>query len=103
MGKFIHWSLTILFHRLDPPHTPAYTNLLLSPTRLNEKTANRKNANRLLSPTRLNEKTANRKNANRLFDSQNNNRGGYNTGDRFHTKASGKDTARRQYSMVIYD
>ena len=30
---------------------------------------------------RLNEKSANRQNANRLFDSQNNNRGGYNVGD----------------------
>lgn len=30
---------------------------------------------------RLNEKSANRNNANRLFDSQNNNRGGYNVGD----------------------
>lgn len=33
------------------------------------------------SNNRLNEKSANRKNANRLFDSQNNNRGGYNVGD----------------------
>jgi len=33
------------------------------------------------SNNRLNEKSANRQNANRLFDSQNNNRGGYNVGD----------------------
>ena len=32
------------------------------------------------SNNRLNEKSANRQNANRLFDSQNNNRGGYNVG-----------------------
>lgn len=33
------------------------------------------------SNNRLNERTANRQNANRLFDSQNNNKGGYNVGD----------------------
>jgi len=33
------------------------------------------------SNNRLNEKSANRNNGNRLFDSQNNNRGGYNVGD----------------------
>jgi len=33
------------------------------------------------SNNRLNERSANRANANRLFDSQNNNRGGYNVGD----------------------
>jgi len=33
------------------------------------------------SNNRLNEKSANRKNGNRLFDSQNNNRGGYNVGE----------------------
>jgi len=33
------------------------------------------------SNNRLNEKSANRNNGNRLFDSQNNNRGGYNKGD----------------------
>jgi len=33
------------------------------------------------SNNRLNEKSANRRNANRLFDSQNNNRGGYNVGE----------------------
>lgn len=33
------------------------------------------------SNNRLNERTANRQNANRLFDSQNNNKGGYNIGD----------------------
>jgi len=34
------------------------------------------------SNNRLNERSANRANGNRLFDSQNNNRGGYNVGDR---------------------
>ncbi|EDV25347.1 uncharacterized protein TRIADDRAFT_55329 [Trichoplax adhaerens] len=34
------------------------------------------------SNNRLNEKSANRRNANRCFDSQNNNRGGYNVGDK---------------------
>lgn len=34
------------------------------------------------SNNRLNERSANRNNANRLFDSQNNNRGGYNVGDK---------------------
>ena len=34
------------------------------------------------SNNRLNEKSANRQNGNRLFDSQNNNRGGYNVGDK---------------------
>ncbi|XP_065067398.1 protein DD3-3-like isoform X2 [Rhopilema esculentum] len=34
------------------------------------------------SNNRLNEKSANRRNANRVFDSQNNNRGGYNVGDK---------------------
>lgn len=34
------------------------------------------------SNNRLNERSANRQNADRLFDSQNNNRGGYNVGDR---------------------
>lgn len=33
------------------------------------------------SNNRLNEKSANRNNGNRLFDSQNNNRGGYNVGE----------------------
>ena len=47
---------------------------------------------------RLNENTATRANNNRLFDSQNNARGGHNTGDRFH-KAAGNEP-RRQYSMV---
>jgi hypothetical protein len=34
------------------------------------------------SNNRLNERSANRNNGNRLFDSQNNNKGGYNVGDR---------------------
>eukprot|EP00116_Pleurobrachia_bachei_P001854 sb/3462116/ len=49
------------------------------------------------SNNRLNENTANRRNANRLFDSQNNNKGGYNTGDGGHAAAGNR--AQRQYSM----
>lgn len=52
------------------------------------------------SNNRLNENTATRTNANRLFDSQNNNRGGFNTGDRFEN-AAGNDP-RRQYAMQYY-
>ena len=48
--------------------------------------------------TRLDEDTANRKNNNRLFDSQNNNKGGYNTGDRFTSE--GGSRPERFYSMV---
>ena len=47
---------------------------------------------------RLDEDTANRKNNNRLFDSQNNNKGGYNTGDRFTSE--GGSRPERFYSMV---
>jgi len=39
------------------------------------------------SNNRLNERSANRRNANRVFDSQNNNRGGYNVGDRYVSAA----------------
>ena len=46
----------------------------------------------------MNEKTSNRENANRLFDSQNNNKGGYNTGDRLSSKAG--DNPQRVYHMV---
>ncbi|CAG5125431.1 unnamed protein product [Candidula unifasciata] len=49
------------------------------------------------SNNRLNENTATRKNANRLFDSQNNNRGGYNVGDK--TDAASGDNAANQYNM----
>lgn len=40
---------------------------------------------------RLNERSAQRRNANRLFDSQNNNRGGYNVADRTNKPASKAD------------
>ena len=40
------------------------------------------------SNNRLNEQSANRNNGNRMFDSQNNNRGGYNKGDYDDTAAS---------------
>eukprot|EP00051_Salpingoeca_urceolata_P010126 m.123467 g.123467 ORF g.123467 m.123467 type:complete len:798 (-) comp16588_c0_seq2:470-2863(-) len=39
------------------------------------------------SNNRLNERSANRNNGNRMFDSQNNNRGGYNKGDKFDDTA----------------
>jgi len=52
------------------------------------------------SNNRLDEKTATRRNGNRLFDSQNNNRGGYNVGD------VGKDPAEndenKQYQMKYF-
>lgn len=51
------------------------------------------------SNNRLNENTATRRNANRLFDSQNNNRGGYNTGDATDDAA---DDADEQYSVQYY-
>lgn len=49
------------------------------------------------SNNRLNENSANRRNANRVFDSQNNNRGGYNIGDK-GDKAAGNDY-NKQYRM----
>mmetsp|Transcript_15846 Transcript_15846/g.22299 ORF Transcript_15846/g.22299 Transcript_15846/m.22299 type:complete len:645 (-) Transcript_15846:297-2231(-) len=66
------------------------------------------------SNNRLNEKSANRNNGNRLFDSQNNNRGGYNKGD-FGTQgfsANGgempstpftKELNAEQYSEMYYE
>jgi len=60
------------------------------------------------SNNRLNEPTQNRRNANRVFDSQNNNKGGYNVGDR--TVKKFKDTGRtaatqaaNQYNMEFYE
>eukprot|EP00116_Pleurobrachia_bachei_P005639 sb/3465901/ len=52
------------------------------------------------SNNRLNENTAVRNNANRLFDSQNNNRGGYNTGDA--TSGRANSNTANQYSMQYY-
>lgn len=52
------------------------------------------------SNNRLNEKSAQRQNANRMFDSQNNNRGGYNVGDLDSTPA-GEDEAK-QYRMKYF-
>ena len=52
------------------------------------------------SNNRLDETTSNRKQANRLFDSQNNNKGGYNTGDRLNKEAGSRTS--RQYSMQYY-
>merc|ERR1712179_246901 len=45
---------------------------------------------------RLDESTQNRRNGNRVFDSQNNNKGGYNVGDR--TKKKAKDVAKEATS-----
>ena len=50
---------------------------------------------------RINENSANRKNGARLFDSQNNDKGGYNTGDVTAT-AAGTDP-KKYYSMVKFD
>ncbi|CAL1539912.1 unnamed protein product [Lymnaea stagnalis] len=52
------------------------------------------------SNNRLNENTATRANANRLFDSQNNNRGGYNVGDKTD-QASGA-TEDNQYNEKYF-
>ncbi|BFZ08632.1 hypothetical protein BsWGS_11671 [Bradybaena similaris] len=52
------------------------------------------------SNNRLNENTATRKNANRLFDSQNNNRGGYNVGDK--TDAASGNNEANQYNMKYF-
>jgi len=68
------------------------------------------------SNNRLNEANAERNNGNRLFDSQNNNRGGYNVGDRSTTAATdatnanspmntfnAETTTTQQYQMVYYE
>ena len=52
------------------------------------------------SNNRLNERSANRRNANRVFDSQNNNRGGYNVGDKTD-QAAGTDY-NKQYHMTHF-
>jgi len=52
------------------------------------------------SNNRLNERSANRNNGDRMFDSQNNNRGGYNKGDRTDN-AAGADY-EQTYDMVHY-
>jgi hypothetical protein len=52
------------------------------------------------SNNRINERSANRRNGNRMFDSQNNNRGGYNKGDVDDT-AAGSDWTK-QYDMTYY-
>lgn len=52
------------------------------------------------SNNRLNENTATRTNGNRLFDTQNNARGGHNTGDRW-SGAAGNDP-KKQYAMQYY-
>lgn len=64
------------------------------------------------SNNRLNEASANRQNANRMFDSQNNNRGGYNKGC-YTTAAFGQNSeadgvkdneyTEGQYSEVVYE
>lgn len=53
------------------------------------------------SNNRLNERSANRNNGNRMFDSQNNNRGGYNKGDVDDTAAAG--AFEKQYDMTYYE
>lgn len=51
------------------------------------------------SNNRLNEQSAERQNANRLFDSQNNNRGGYNAGDSTDNAANNEN---QQYRMKYF-
>lgn len=53
------------------------------------------------SNNRLNERSANRNNGNRMFDSQNNNRGGYNKGDVDNTAAEG--AFAKQYDMTYFE
>jgi len=67
------------------------------------------------SNNRLNEKSANRNNGNRMFDSQNNNRGGYNVGDLDNAAFAEGDTGnvatnpftkgidKGQYSMMFFE
>jgi len=52
------------------------------------------------SNNRLNERSANRNNGNRMFDSQNNNRGGYNKGD-IDDNAAGDDE-NKQYNFKYF-
>jgi len=52
------------------------------------------------SNNRLNEKSANRRNGNRMFDSQNNNRGGYNVGDKTDQAANRESL---QYQMKYFE
>ncbi|XP_071960524.1 protein DD3-3-like [Antedon mediterranea] len=51
------------------------------------------------SNNRLNEQSANRNNANRMFDSQNNNRGGYNFGDSSNNPSNNEN---QQYRMEYF-
>jgi len=52
------------------------------------------------SNNRNNEKSANRRTGNRVFDSQNNNRGGYNKGDRYDGPAGNDES--KQYHMEYF-
>ncbi|CBY24402.1 unnamed protein product [Oikopleura dioica] len=52
------------------------------------------------SNNRLNENSEGRRNGNRLFDSQNNNEGGYNVGDRFDKPAK---NAAEQSKAVFFE
>lgn len=52
------------------------------------------------SNNRVNENTANRQNANNAFDSQNNNKGGYNVPDATSQAAGGN--AANQYLLVSF-
>lgn len=54
------------------------------------------------SNNRLNERSANRNNGNRMFDSQNNNRGGYNKGDTSAGGGFGVNQNQDQYDFVYY-
>jgi len=55
------------------------------------------------SNNRLNEKSANRKNGNRLFDSQNNNRGGYNVGEMGSTNGFQNNNNAFATDSIVFD
>jgi len=55
------------------------------------------------SNNRLNERSANRNNGNRMFDSQNNNRGGYNKGDVTDDRAFANGNGFEEKESLAYD
>jgi len=55
------------------------------------------------SNNRLNEKSANRQNGNRLFDSQNNNRGGYNVGEMGSTNGFANNAGAFATDRIVFD
>jgi len=55
------------------------------------------------SNNRLNEKSANRQNGNRLFDSQNNNRGGYNVGEMGSTEGFANNAGAFATDRIVFN